>query len=104
MPSETAFLVLLACALVGAIVAFRWAIRRVGGWSRLRRALTPIAFCLFGFVPAVLIKAGLVPWSAPTVIAAVIYFIAFSVAATVALNGAIARSSPNTSLERTREG
>ena len=103
MSNEATFIVLLALGLLVGLVAFRRTLRRVPSYARLARALVPSAFCLFGFVPAILVRSGLAPWSSSTVAAAIIYFIVFSVVVTVSMNGAIARASPNTSLERTRD-
>ena len=102
VPADATFLLLLALGLIGGLMGCRHAMRKAAIYGKLGRALVPLAFCIFGFVPAILIRAGIAPWSSYTVAAAILYFIVFSVVVTVAMNGAIARSSPNTSLERTR--
>ena len=54
--------------------------------------LVPLAMCLYGVLPAILIRGGLIGNTGLRTVLALTYFIGFSVISTVALNGARARA------------
>jgi hypothetical protein len=118
MPHAKAFVYLVIIALAPGVLALQLAIRRAPSFDGAKRVLLPLAFTIYGYLPAVVITAGLAPQSAATALAAFAFFLMFSAGANVILHGAIAHAraaerseqdtvrgtSPNTSLERTREG
>ena len=118
MPHARAFIYLVILAPVPGVLALQLAIRRAPLFNGAKRVLVPLAFTLYGYLPAVAITAGLAPQSAATALAAFAFFLISSVGFNVILHGAFAQAraterseqdttrgtSPNTSLERTREG
>ncbi len=63
--------------------------------GRTKAVLLPLAVSLYGVLPAILIRAGLISNSGVRSLAAVAYFVVFSVIATVVLTGARARAEQN---------
>ena len=118
MSHASAFVYLVIFALIPGFLALQLVIRRAPSFDRTKRVLVPLAFTLYGYLPAVVITAGLVPQSAATALAAFAFFLIFSAGFNVILHGAFAQvraaercepdttrgTSPNNSLERTREG
>jgi hypothetical protein len=116
MSHERAFVYVVILALVPGVFALRWAIRRELLFDVVKRVLVPVAFTLYGYLPAVSITAGLVPQSAGTALAAFAFFLMFSVGFNVILHAKIAQARatergeqdttrgtpPSTSLGRTR--
>lgn len=99
----SALVLALGAGAIAGLLAFRWALRAAPLLVGAARVLTPLGFALFGFLPAVAIRAGLLPQTGTTVLGALVYFLVFGVITNVILNGAMARASPNPSLERSRE-
>ena len=116
MPDSTVFVYLVIIALVPGVLAFQLAIRRVPSFDGVKRVLVPLAFTLYGYLPTVVLTAGLAPQSAATALAAFAFFI-FCAGANVILHGALAQARaterseqgttrptpPNNSPERTLE-
>jgi hypothetical protein len=92
MSHERAFVYLVILALVPAVFAFQWAIRRAPLFDGVRRVLVPLAFTLFGYLPAVAIMVGLAPQSAATALAAFAFFLILSGAFNVLMHGAIGQA------------
>jgi hypothetical protein len=63
--------------------------------GRIKAVMLPLVVTLYGVLPAVLIGAGLISNSGVRSLAAVAYFVVFSVTATVVLTGARARAELN---------
>ena len=66
-------------------------LRRITRWSSTLKTLVPLGFCVFGFVPAIVLRIGLFETTGTLVLVAMGYFIVFGVVATVALNGKVSR-------------
>jgi hypothetical protein len=86
------FMIILIVGAIAGAVAFLLARRRIPFLPRLGKLLVPAGFCLFGFLPAVVLQCTFIERTAPVVLASIIYFILFSVVASVTLNGIAARS------------
>ncbi|MFO1394510.1 MAG: hypothetical protein U1F09_12170 [Steroidobacteraceae bacterium] len=66
--------------------------RKIASSTSTVAVVVPLAMCIYGLLPAILIRAGLVEKSVLRTVLALTFFIAFSVISTVALNGARARA------------
>jgi preprotein translocase subunit SecY len=118
LDAET-FVFLLFIALVPGVLAFELAMRRVPSFGGARRVWVPLAFTLYGYLPAAVITVGLAPQSFAMALAAIAFFLLFGVSVSIneSLHAAIfaAReverreqaitrgASPNSLLERTPE-
>jgi hypothetical protein len=66
--------------------------RKLASLTPTVAVVVPLAVCLYGVLPAILIRGGLIENSGLRTVLAMTYFIGFSVISTVALNGARARA------------
>jgi len=65
--------------------------RRIDRWTRVQTVLAPVAFALFGFAPAVVLRVGLIESTGVRVLFALTYFFLFSIVGSLLLNGKVAR-------------
>lgn len=82
--------ILIVCLMLG-IVLLILASRKILAWSRGQAAATLIALGIIGFMPAIIMRAGIIDTTASRVIVAVVYVFVFSITGSVILNGKIAR-------------
>jgi hypothetical protein len=85
-------IVLIAGLLVGLVVLYL-AKLRIAKWRRVPARFALLAFGLYGFVPAIAMKLGVVETTTWGVVIAIIYFVAFSVIGAVLLNGIVVRAA-----------
>lgn len=85
-------MLLLAVGAAFGLVLFWGSMRRIVLWPRGWRILVPLAFAVFGFLPAMVLRLGLFETTGPLVLFAIGYFVIFGVVAPVALNGKVSRA------------
>jgi hypothetical protein len=85
-------MLLFAIGAALGLVLLRASMKRIVLWSRVWRTLAPGGFALFGFLPAIVMRLGLIETTAPLVLVAIAYFLVFTIVAQVALDGKVSRA------------
>jgi len=83
---------LLFIGLVIGLAVIPLLVRKMPTWGGVMTRLCPLLVCLYGFLPAILIRSALIDNSGLRSLVAVVYVVGIGVFGTVELNGAATRA------------